>query len=171
MVARSIGIVICRVGAVLLFMQGLQNIGYVIYPIDDFFGSWSGFLAGAVLLAGAPVAAGIALWFFADRICDFDQKPYADSASQTIASADLISAGTYLIGVYVLVFALVSMVNVELSFLAAPALDSGASESSQRMDGQAITRRVNYVLRIVVGFVLMRIGRQAQNRQQQREPD
>ena len=162
MIARNIGIVICRVGAVFLFMQGLQGIGYLIYPISDLFENWTGFLAGTVLLTGGPVVAGIALWVFADRICDFGQSLHEENPSQTIAAADLISSGTYLIGIYVLVFAFVSAVQTELSFLLAPALDSGASESSDGLDAQGITRRVSYALRIVIGMVLIRVGWHAQ---------
>lgn len=121
-----------------------------------------GILSGAILLTGAPVVAGIVLWKFAERIVDFGRGSHVDEDSVSIASADLISAGTYLIGVYVLVFAFVSAVNTELSSLLKPVLDSGVPDSSDGLDSQAITRRVSYALRIVIGISLMKIGRRSQ---------
>ena len=93
------------------------------------------------------------------------QSPLSDDANQSVAASDLISAGTYLIGVYVLVFALTGAVSLELSSLAAPALNSGVPDSSPSGDGQNIAFRINYALRIIAGIALMRFGRRAQRTQ------
>ncbi len=114
MVARDIGIVICRVGAVLLFVQAIQGLVFSLEALERSALAVPDFFTSAALVTIGPAVGGLVLWFLARPICA-PGKSADDSgikAETDVGKADIVAAGTYLLGVYVVTFAIVDLVQL-----------------------------------------------------------
>ena len=162
MTGNPIGIVICRVGAIVLAVSALSSIGFLITPLLSSSDGLDKFLVMFAIMFLAPIASGVLLWKFAEQISStpFDSPRFA--ASGTLGSADLVMIGTYLIGIYVLVFGVVGAFSTEAFALAQSTMfeDNETIETIvESMSAHIIGRRVSYSVQIVLGIALLIRGK------------
>ena len=159
MTGNPIGIVICRVGAIVLAVSALSSIGFLITPLLSSSDGLDKFLVMFAIMFLAPIASGVLLWKFAEQISStpFDSPRFA--ASGTLGSADLVMIGTYLIGIYVLVFGVVGAFSTEAFALAQSMMFEDNETMVESMSAHIIGRRVSYSVQIVLGIALLIRGK------------
>lgn len=111
------------------------------------------------LLTLAPLVVAFLLWIYADRI---SYIPFAAPRPATIGdfdSEELVGVGTHLIGIYVLAFGIISMFSTEALTLAQSSWFSDNEKIAETMSAHTISRRVSYVVQIIVGLALLIRGR------------
>lgn len=159
MVTSILGIVICRVGAVLLFVQGAEGLQFVLPALLEFHGNPAVSLSWLVLATGIPVGAGLALWFLAERICRARIESARIEISSSLDALDLVGIGTLLIGVYALLFGFVGAVSAEAAIWG----QKLQQQDHPRIQGSAAwsyaSMRVSYAAQILLGLLLI-AGRQ-----------
>ena len=158
MIARQIGIVLCRVGAALLTVQAIRSLGYslptLVYGDNQFLTDAIAFS----LLTALPGLAAIGLWVFADRICAIVDSTDSTDTPEPLTGVDLVRIGTVLIGMYLAITAVIDWVHIEVANLAVP--DFGAEQQTM-MDQYAarvIGLRASYFVQFTIGLALL-IGR------------
>ncbi len=112
MIARQIGIVLCRVGAAVLTVQAVRSLGYTLPSL--FYGD-NQFLSEAlafILLSAVPGLAAIGLWIFADRICSIVDSDKPTPEVGALTAIDITRIGTALIGMYLAISAVVNGVFI-----------------------------------------------------------
>ena len=158
MIARQIGIVLCRVGAAVLTVQAVRSLGYTLpslfYGDDQFLSEALAF----ILLSAVPGLAAIGLWIFADRICSIVDSDEPTAEVGTLTAIDIIRIGTALIGMYLAISAVVNGVFIEVTNLAQP--DLGAEQRAMMDENAAriIGIRASYVVQFAIGIALL-LGR------------
>lgn len=149
---------ICRVGAVLVAVSAFNSLGYVTEPLLS--GSLDlGYLLMFGLITLGPLVAAFFLWVYADRISHI---PFAAPRPTTMGDfnlEELVGVGMHLIGIYILAFGIISMFGSEALSLAQSSWFSDHAEMTERMAAHTISRRVSYVVQIVVGLVLLIRGK------------
>lgn len=159
MLGTQIGIVICRIGAVLLVMQSIRTLSF-FFRIGD--GTDSNLLRASApyLLSGiAPLLAGIAIWVFAEKICRLGPTDRSDEAQTGIRRSELIAAGTFLLGIYVAVFGVANLMHFETLTILQGESISELSESTLQLDRHRIAMRVGQGVQILAGVALIGFGR------------
>ena len=158
MIARQIGIVLCRVGAAVLAVEAVRSLGYTLPSL--FYGDNLVLSNGIALslLTVLPGLAAIGLWVFAERISSFADAVESSASPEPLTGVDLVRIGTALIGMYLAISAVIYGVNIEVANLARP--DLGA-ERQTMMDEQAariLGMRASYAVQLTTGLALL-IGR------------
>jgi len=158
-IARQIGVVLCRVGAAVLTVQAIRSLGYslpgLVFGVNDFgiemlvFG----------LMSVVPGLSAIGLWVFADRISSVVDRFETTESQQPLTGVDLVRIGTALIGMCVLVLGIISGVNVEVANLARPDLGAEFQSMLDETKARMIGLRASYLAQIVIGLVLL-LGRE-----------
>ena len=164
MISRDIGIVICRVGSVLLLVQAIQG---VVYSLNSFEQSGLGitdFLTTASIIVAGPVIGALALWFLARRICSLGPSQLSSNSNTeelSIRKPDIIAAGTYLLGVYVLIFAVVDAVQIA-SLSMYPRLYADMAELVDQVPNpHGFSRQAGNAAQIILGIGLIIVGRRS----------
>lgn len=159
MSGNPIGIVICRIGAILLVVSSVQSLGFVIMPLLSAPSELDNFFVMSALMVLAPLVSAFLLAAYAEQISStrFDTSRLASSDS--LGSAELISIGTYLIGIYVLVFGVVSLFQTEaLNFAQSNMFEDNESIASS-MSAHALGNRISFVVQIALGLTLLARGK------------
>ena len=159
MSGNPIGIVICRVGAILLVVSSVKSIGFLIVPLLEAPADLDKFLVMSVLMVLAPLVSALILAVYAEKISStrFDASRFA--ISDSLGSMELISIGTFLIGIYVLVFGVVAMFQAESVNFSQQILIQDSERLAERMSAHAIGRRISYTVQIILGLVLLIRGK------------
>jgi hypothetical protein len=126
----AIGVVICRVGAVLLFIQAANQLGMVVPTLANFGDELNSFLLWLLLMLGAPFGAGLALWFGAERICSVVPDSLSFKLSDRLTAADLLTVGIVLLGLHTLFYGVISAAYTEASIW----LPIGSNDRSIQLD-------------------------------------
>ncbi len=158
MIARQIGIVLCRVGAAVLTVQAIRSLGYTLPSVVYGDGQISIALTVFSLMTVLPGLAAIGLWVFADRICNIVDSVESPATAETLTGVDLVRIGTALIGMYLTISAVIYGINIEVANLALP--DFGAEQQAM-MDEHAariIGTRVSNIVQLAIGLALL-LGR------------
>lgn len=156
MAVSVIGVVLCRLAAVLLFVQALENLGLWFpaaagSPVDD-----AGMAVIVVLVILAPAIAGTVIWVFAERIVRLRQNAVpVEAGAMSAGAAELIAAGTLLIGVYAATFGLVDAVRIEVGIWAQTAVGGGPFGSSREDWIHRLQPRAGYAAQIALGSALI----------------
>ena len=158
MLARQVGVVLCRVGAAVLIVQAIRTLGYVLPGILFGYGDFVAEFVGLSLLSFVPGLAAIGLWVFADRISNVPGRLEYDNAPESLRSIDIIRVGTALIGVYLVVTGVTSGVNVEVTNFLRPDLGSEFQSSIDEQTARTIGLRASYLVQILLGLALF-LGR------------
>ena len=151
MIANRIGIVICRVGAILLVAQTFQNISYIIGPSAD----WGGvrWLLSTGFYMLSPLVAALLLWSFAEHIGKIGAPTQEECTDLHVSASQLVAAGTFLIGIYMLAFGIVSALQIEAQQHWMAGLTP--ERLTDTVAAQTMSRRVGYIIQILIGIVLM----------------
>jgi hypothetical protein len=159
MSGNPIGIVICRIGAVLLVISAFQGLGFVIMPLINSPQELDSFFAMSALMVLAPLVSAFFLTVYAEQISStrFDASRY--TLSEGIGPAELISIGTYLIGIYVLIFGVVHMFQTEAYSFAQSSVFEDNEHVVKSTSAHQIGNRVSYSVQIVLGFALLIRGK------------
>ena len=159
MVARQIGVVLCRVGAAVLTVQAIRSLGYTLPSL--FLGA-NGSATEAIafsLLTVAPGLVAIGLWVFADRISTVVAPTESSDALQSLTGIDLVRIGTALIGMYLLVSAIIYGVSIEVADMARPDLGAEHKAMIDEHKARTIGYRASYLAQVAIGLALL-IGRE-----------
>ena len=113
MLTSTLGIVLCRVGAVLLFVQGTKSLQFVLPALMDY-GSIDRSVIIIFLATLLPAIAGIVLWMFAERICRLNLESADIEIRSSLEALDLVSIGTLLLGLYAVFYGVVGALSAEL---------------------------------------------------------
>lgn len=155
MIARQIGIVVCRVGAAVLTVQAIRSLGYSLPALVFGYGDFGPEMVAFSLLGAIPGLAAIGLWVFADRISNvFDQSELAESP-QPLSGLDIVRIGTALIGVYVLVTGITTGANVEVLNWVRPDLGNEYQSTVDEQTARTIGSRASYSIQILLGLALI----------------
>lgn len=162
MISRDIGVVICRVGAVLLLAQAIQAGAYTLNAFEQSGLGISTFLTSASMVLAGPILGALGLWFFAQRICSFGAS-HTNGAQSTEApdfeKSDLVSAGTYLLGVYVLVYAIVDVVQIAAMSMYPRLHADTAAVVDDVSNSHDFARHVGNGAQMLLGIALIIVGR------------
>lgn len=155
MIARQVGVVLCRVGAAVLTVQAIRSLGYsipgLVFGVEDFgIEAWT-----FGLLSVVPGLAAIGLWVFAERISDVVDQFDSAEPQQPLTGVDLVRIGTALIGIYVLIMGVISGTTVEVGNLARPDLDAEFQSMIDEDRARFIGYRASYLVQIVIGVALV----------------
>ena len=161
MTSSPIGIVICRAGAVLLAVSAFRGLGFMIGPLLSGSGELEFFLMFAVMLV-APLASAFVLWHYAEQI---SAMPLLAPRTATIGDLDadeLVGVGTHLIGIYVLVFGVVTLFGTEALAWAQSGMYEDSDSLRETVSPHTFGNRISYAVQIVLGLALLIRGKKGQ---------
>ena len=154
--AKHIGIVLVRLFSIYLVVMSAQSLSYTVPALFDFaFGRGSGGVDwtkfGSVSLwlgitnIGLPLLCAWWLWRHAERVL----PAKVDTQETNAAAADLMLVGVSLLGLYLLVWGLISMVRVETGIASARRFDADAG----------VAQRIPALVQLLLAVLLL-VGRQ-----------
>ncbi len=160
MLAKQIGIVICRVAAVVLVVQTVRSFGFLIPIFLQTQESIQGTEVIQALATLVPGLVAIFLWVLAERISTVPGKGDSDVSAERMSQADLIGVGTLVIGLYVFVMAIFSIVQSELAAqmmrdLAERYTSEGSSFTLSSQSVELNARRITNLVELVLGALLI----------------
>ena len=159
MEVNPIGVVICRIGAVFLAVSAVRGLGFVIAPLLNPSGAGLEFWLMLGLMVLAPFVTAFLIWGYAEQISSVPvisaHMPKIESLSPQI----LVQIGTYLIGVYVLVFGVVSAFESEATAWAQSNMFRDSEITRDTLSPHTIGNRVSYFAQIVIGLALLILGK------------
>lgn len=158
MTVSGSGIVLCRLAAVFLFVRGVEHIGYALpMAVSPATSTWQALVSGTFAVA-APVVAAVLVWRLAPTIGSFGGDNSDPALASTSSDAKLIVIGTFLVGLYALLFGIVNAVSVEVGLWAQDALNETTRFPTDSAWLRSLPSRVPYLIQIVLGIILM-LGR------------
>ena len=158
MIARQVGIVLCRVGAAVLTVQAIRSLGYTLPSFVYGDNQFSSEVIALSLLTVLPGLAAIGLWVFAERICSVVVSVESSANPEPLTGIDLVRIGTALIGMYLAISAVIYGVNIEVTNLARPDLGAERQTMMDEHAARIIGMRASYVVQLTIGLALL-IGR------------
>ncbi len=159
MISRAIGITICRVGAVLLLIQTIQSVVYTLQTVQDSLLGVPDFLQTAALMAFSPLVGAIVLWFFAGQISAAGADSDDAIGELSIDRADIFAAATYLLGIFLLAFAIVDAVTAAVLAMYPRLYPETAGLVDSVPNPQLFARQVGNAVQATIGVGLILIGR------------
>ena len=155
--AYQIGVVLCRVAAVVLTVQVIRSTGYwlptLFYGGSETALDWLAF----ALLATVPGFAAVGLWVFADRICKIDSD--SEDRSEPANTIDFLRVGLALLGVYLLIDGILIGVSTETQWIALLDVQRNFGDEHQSRIAESLARmtsqRITYLVQIVLGIALI----------------
>ena len=159
MITSTVGVVLCRLVAIMLFINAAENIAY---SAVQFFQSPAGIVPGLIAISltiFAPVVTGVVLWIYAERICRINSSSSEPQLSSSLHAVDLIVIGTTLIGLYAVLFGVVSAVRIETGFWAQGQLNPN-TYFPYDTTAHRVLLRAPYITQIVLGGLLI-VGRRS----------
>ena len=155
---NPVGFVICRVGAVLVATSAFNGLGFMIEPLLG--GSVDlSFLLMFVLMTLVPLVAAFFLWASADKISHIPFAPQRPTNIGDFDTEELASIGIHLIGIYVLVFGVISMAGTESLALAQSSWFKDNDSIRDSLSPHTIGNRISYVVQIGLGYFLLKRGK------------
>ena len=163
MQAKQIGIVICRAAAVILLVQAVRSFGFVMPLFFDEHADFEVSHLFSVLATLSPGLIAVFLWVFAERIATIPGQVDSESPAAPMTQADLIGVGTLVIGLYVVVMALFSTIQSELSAylmrdLAERYADADSAGALDRRIAELRAVRITNFVELLLGAFLI-VGR------------
>ena len=159
MSGNPVGIVICRIGAVLLVVSAFQGLGFVIIPLISEPRELNSFFVMSALMVLAPLVSAFLIAAYAEQISStrFDASRFA--RGEGLGPAELVSIGTYLIGLYVLIFGVVHLFQTEAYNFAQSSVFSDNEFIVNSTSAHQIGQRVSYAVQITLGLTLLVRGK------------
>ena len=158
MAVSGTGIVLCRLAAVFLLVRGIEQLGFALSvassPTTD---SWQASFSGIIAVV-APIIAAALIWRLAPRICTFGGQDFDPTLKNNGGEKKLIAIGTFLVGLYALLFGLTNAVSVEVGFWAQEAVNRNTRFPTDTAWIQSLSSRAPYAAQIILGVGLM-LGR------------
>ena len=161
MISRAIGITICRVGAVWLLVQAIQAVVYTIQTIQDSILEVPDYLLTVALMTFAPLTGAIVLWFFAGQISGAGADSDDSIGELSIDRADIFAAATYLLGIYLLAFAIVDAVTAAVLAMYPRLFPATAGLVDSVPNPQLFARQVGNAVQAAIGIGLILIVRRS----------
>lgn len=118
-----------------------------------------GFILMFLLMTLAPLVAAALLWAYADQISHIPYAPQHPATISDFDSEELVGIGIHLIGIYVLVFGVISMTSTESLALMQSSLFKERESISVSVSAHTIGNRVSYVVQILLGYFLLKRGK------------
>ncbi len=163
MLAKQIGIVICRIAAVVLILQVVRSMGIVLPGYFQGYGHIGLSDMLTLFVTFTPGFVAVVLWIFAERISTGPGGGGESVAEQRMSETDIIGVGTLIIGLYVVVMAFFSVVSTELAVYTLRDMFERNQGNELTFDiGRELARlnaaRITNVVELVVGMALI-VGR------------
>lgn len=152
MIARQIGIVLCRVGAAVLTVQAIRSLGYSIPGVVFGEGERYAEYLALVLLSVTPGLAAIGLWTFAGRISTLPGHESAMESHDIPTGLDIARIGTALIGLCFVVVGITTGASVEIIDLLQPELGPEYQRLAAELAAKTMGARLSYLLQILLGL-------------------
>ena len=153
MITTSLNVVLCRIGAVILFVQAAENVGAVVPQMVMFSGSLNTATAYMGMMLATPLVGGILLWIYGGKLARKRKEPSMDSI-HSVQSSDLVIVGTFVLGLYALLLGITSAAYTELMLLS----QSDHAANNPQISSQYFAMRVSYLIQIGMGVLLV-LGR------------
>lgn len=154
-IARQIGIVLCRVAAAVLTVQAVRSAGYVLPALVARDAEVSSGIVAFALLSVAPGLVAIGLWVFADRISNLIEPLEDANDSQPLSGVDLVRIGTALIGMYLVISAFTYGVSIEVTNLARPKMGDEHRSMMNEHAARTMGNRASYLAELLLGIGLL----------------
>jgi len=149
--ASEIGSTLCRIVGVFLFVRAAQAISWISLKTFIITGDLSDFAVGLLITVVPPLVGGSLLWKYSDRIARIGDKFEAPKISTSLTRDDLLEAGIFLVGLYAVLFGLVTAIDIELIDW----MTRSAGESQSSFYDESLirnwTKRAGYLLQIILG--------------------
>ncbi len=163
MLAKQIGIVICRVAAVVLLVQVVRSVGFVLPTYLQEHARFGFSDAIQLFVMFAPGLVAVVLWVYAYRISTVPGPSDDSVAESRMSETDLIGVGTLVIGLYIAVMAFFSIISSELAVvMMRDMLETNQGDELGIQMGRSMARmnaeRITNVVELVVGLALI-VGR------------
>lgn len=158
MITHGIGVVLCRIAAVVLFVKAASNLSFVV---PSAFGSFADPILTIAMIAfsiAAPLVAGMILWIFAERICRVRADSSPADMTVSVESHDLIRIGVFLIGLYTILNGTVSGVRTETLVIGQNSFSDNEMLNSTANRSHIASLRASYIAEVLFGSLLI-IGR------------
>ena len=158
MLTSTLGVVLCRVGAVLLFVQSIKSLQYVLPALFEY-GSLDSSVILVVFSTVIPALAGVGLWVLAERICRVNIASADIEIRSSLEALDLVTIGTLLIGLYAVFYGIVGALTSESMIWTQVSRLRDMPDRFGQISESFLPMRVSNVSQIVLGLVLI-VGRQ-----------
>lgn len=158
MIARQIGIVLCRVGAAFLMVQAIRALGFSLPGLLFGFNDASLQVVVLLVLSVIPMLAALGLWLFADRISAVIEPIETPAEGMLLAGVDLVRIGTALIGIYLAASAVSYGLSVEASNLVTPEFGDIEQSFTDAHAAAIVGHRTSYISQLIIGLALL-VGR------------
>lgn len=155
---NPVGFVVCRVGAVLVATSAFNGLGFMIEPLLGGSADLRFFLM-FVLMTLVPLVAAFLLWAYSDQISHIPFAPQRPTTIGDFSAEELLSIGIHLIGIYILVFGVISMAGTESLALAQSSWFSDNESIRQSVSAHTIGNRISYAVQIGLGYFLLMRGK------------
>lgn len=158
MAVSGSGIVLCRLAAVFLLVRGIQQLGLTL-PVasSPLTLSWQATFP-SIFVAAVPIVTALVVWRLAPIICAINGENSDPAIDGTDRATELIAVGTFLVGLYALLFGLTSAVSVEISLWAQNVVNENTPVARDTAWLDSIRSRAPYATQIALGVGLM-LGR------------
>ncbi len=159
MIISSVGVVLCRLAAIVLFVRAAIGIGGSIQMFaESLTPVWTNLII-LVFIGAAPAVIGAGIWIYAERISRLSAGVSEAEESHGMRPADLIMVGSILIGLYAVLFGIVDGFAAEAGFLAEPDLGDNVPVRWTTDSAQRLARRIPYIVQVALGLFLI-LGRE-----------
>ena len=138
--------------------SAFHGLGFMIQPLIDGPANLGFFLMFA-LMTIVPLVAAFLLWAYADQISHIPFAPQRPSTMGDFDLEELLSVGIQLIGIYVLVYGVISMARTETIALAQSSMFRDSDSLLDTVSAHTIGNRVSYVVQIALGYALLKRGK------------
>ena len=156
--SNPIGIVICRIGAIWLALSALGNVGNAITTLSTYT-ELDAFIVMSLISILATFATAFILWHYAESISS-TRFPTPDLATgNRVDSSQLVMIGTHLLGIYILVLGIISLVEIETIAWMQSSMYERSESFRETMSAHLVGGRVSSALQIVLGFALLIRGK------------
>lgn len=158
MATSSVGVVLCRLAAILLFVRAAVGVGHSVQLFAESHSPVWSILVISILIAAVPAAIGAGIWVYAESISRLSPNATEAELSDKIQPTDLVIVGTVLIGLYAVIFGIVDGFATEVSFWSHDIRTRTFEMPSQYDTAQRVSARIPYIVQVVLGLLLI-IGR------------
>ena len=155
MATSSIGVVLCRLAAILLFVRAAVGVGHTIGQLDSSYaGPWL-ILSTAFFVALVPAAIGAGIWIYSERISRLSPNATESALNDAVSPADLVMVGSILIGLYAAISGIVHGLTVEAGYWALDAQSQNQNLADHIDTTARIAQRIPYTAQLVLGLLLV----------------
>ncbi len=155
MITHSIGVVLVKLGSVLIVVVALQSLSSFSSYFLHFKGASSILVLTLVFNFLIPVAIAAGLWFFPETLLSTVHESDSEWSQSEKITHSLLSVGLFLIGVYITVYGVLNLLNYEVLRLAENAVAQAKIYEPVGNFPAVNAGRLTNAVQIIFGFALL----------------